>query len=113
VIVRYDFLCVDGHVFEKVRESGDTSPADCRCGSVAYWKPSFQAQPQFKPFTHHDMDPSGPVRIESREQYARECEKRDLNGPYNRTSEAPKRRARQGESREVRKDRLRRDRARS
>jgi hypothetical protein len=106
MIVRYDFVCKHGHVFDEVRQSGDTKATQCKCGCMAYWKPSFQAQPQFKPFDHPDLDPSGPVRIESREQYARECERRDLNGPYNRTSEAPRRTARQGESRALRKARL-------
>ena len=107
MIVRYDFMCPQGHVHEQVRQSGDTRAEACpTCGEEANWKPSFQAQPQFKPFDHPSLDASGPVRIESREHYARECEERGLNGPYNRTSSIKRRDARQGWSREVRKNHL-------
>lgn|SRR5262245_41452575 len=106
MIVRYDFMCFLEHIHECVRQSGDTSPSVCpTCGRASRWKPSFQAQPQFHPFDHPGLD-KDPVRIESREHYARECEKRGLNGPYNRTSSVQRRDARQGWTREVRKDKL-------
>ena len=46
------------------------------CGlGVLVWKPSVRVQ-VFKPFMHWNLDPDGPVRIESKEQLARECKKR-------------------------------------
>lgn len=82
--VRYDFICPEDHVHEHVRESGDTRDISCgTCGALAHYMPSFQAQPEFKPFWHPNLDRE-PVLIESRQHYARECEARGLQGPYNR-----------------------------
>jgi hypothetical protein len=91
MLVRYDFTCLAEHSQEETRQSGDTTDSICEtCGLPAWYRPSFQAQPEFKPFDHPHLGPEA-VRIESRQHYAAECEKRGLNGPYNRTSEAPKR----------------------
>jgi hypothetical protein len=93
MLVSYDFVCYANpqHRHEERRESGDTSSTSCEsCGKLASYLPSFQAQPEFKPFDHPHLGQES-VRIESRKHYAAECEKRGLNGPYNRTSEAPKR----------------------
>ena len=95
-MVRYDYVCVQGHVFEVVAESGNTQERTCLVhGTPAHYKPSFNAQPEFKPFWHPHLDKE-PVLIESRQQYARECEARGLNGPYNRTSDIKRRDAKQG-----------------
>lgn len=82
MIVRYDMICENDHMVEMVRRSGDTSAQPCeKCGLPLHWKPSCQAQPQFKPCWHEHLD-HYPVKLESREQYREELKKRDLRGPY-------------------------------
>lgn len=79
---RYDFECSEcDRVFEVVAPDASERPCPM-CGAASAWLPSVQVQPTFKPFVHPVM--RGDVKIESREHYARECEKRGLIGPYNR-----------------------------
>jgi hypothetical protein len=91
MIVRYDFTC-DEHTFEVIAQSGDTAERPCQvCGKPAHWKPSFQAQPEFKPFYHEHITPEKPVLIESRKHYAEVCRQHGLYGPYNESEKAKNR----------------------
>ena len=90
MIVRYDFTC-GTHTFEVVASSGDTHERPClTCGQSAWWKPSFQAQPSFKPFWHEHIA-NDPVFVESRQHYAELCKQHGLYGPYNEAEKAKNR----------------------
>lgn len=83
MLVRRDYLCSQGHTFEVVEKNDPPQERQCpqHFGCWAYWKPSVQVQPEFKPFFHEHLSDKG-VQIESREQYRRELERRGLYGPY-------------------------------